>query len=426
MGRGSGGADRRGGPGGEDRRKGARGGAGGGDRRGGGPGRGDQRDTACGGPGGGDRRGGGRQGNERGRGERRVDNRENHRLDASRERGRPEGAHRGERGGAYDQRGRGGHGRGRSRDGTPEVRKLGFKTLEELLDKDASEVAITLSSNMGLQILLRDTIMRQDLVQVLCQVLCKAFQSRNDRRIVLHLAQVVKDSGFFQTVLPYYVAGMMSDHVPGRRQQYPQHLDNIINLLCGVLSMFPSSSIRSISMLVALLKPAVNQLRASGIDFRNTIDEDLEKVHGMVEHLQEKARDGTLRSDNYTVLIGNDDTPEGEEDFRNMTIYPTPEEFRLDQKPFLRANIMAQSYPSVHIYLDTHFRLLREDFVRPLREGIRELLQSQHDESGVTLRKKRFDDIRVYFDTRLVMPLCTPTGTAYKVQFDPRPLEVRQ
>lgn len=270
--------------------------------------------------------------------------------------------------------------------------------------------------------------MRQDLIQLLCQVLCKAFQSKNDRRIVLHLAQVVKDSGFFQTVLPYYVAGMMSDHVPARRQQYPQHLDNIINLLSGVLSMFPSSSIRSISMLVTLLKPVINQLRASGIDIRNTIDEDLEKIHGMVEHLQEKARDGTLRSDNYTVLLGNDGTPEGEEDFRNMTIYPTPEEFHQDQKPFLRANITSQSFPSVHVYLDTHFRLLREDFVRPLREGIRELLLSQHDERfcGVSLRKKRFDDIRVYFDTRLVMPFCTPTGTAYRVQFDPRPLEVRE
>ncbi|KAF4079021.1 hypothetical protein AMELA_G00188300 [Ameiurus melas] len=430
---GPGGGDRRGGPGGEDRRRGAGGGPGGGDRRGsagGGPGGGDRRGGdrrggARGGPGGGDRRGGGRQGNERGRGEWRGDYRENHRLDASRERAGAEGTQRGERSGGYCQRGRGGQTRGTSRDSTPEVRKLGYKALEELLEKDASVVAISLSSSVGLQTLLMETNMRQDLIQLLCQVLCKAFQSRHDRRIVLHLAQVVKDSSFFQTVLPHYVAGMMSDHVPARRQQYPQHLDNIINLVSGVLSMFPSSSMRSISMLVALLKPVVNQLRAYGIDFRCTIDEDLEKIQGMVEHLQEKARDGTLRSDNYTVLIGNDDTPEGEEDFRTMTIYPTPEEFHQDQKPFLRANIMTQNYPSAHIYLDTHFRLLREDFVRPLREGIRELLQSQHDESlsGVPIRKRRFDDIRVYFDTRLVIPLCTSTGTAYRVQFDPRPLQ---
>ncbi|KAI4900627.1 hypothetical protein NFI96_021503, partial [Prochilodus magdalenae] len=281
-------------------------------------------------------------------------------------------------------------------------------------------------AKLELKALLDERTLRQDLVQLLCQVLRKAFQSKHDRRIVLHLARVVKDSAFFQTVLPHYVTGMMTDYsVPARREQYPLHLDNIISILLDVVSMLPSSSVRSVSMLAALLKPVVNLLRASGIDISDTIDEDLEKIQGMVDHLQEKAREGTLRSDNYTILIGNEDAPPGEEDFRTMTIYPTPEEFKQDQKPILRPNIMSQSYPSTHVYLDTHFRLLREDFVRPLREGIRELLQSQHDETIgiVPMRKRRFDDIRVYFDTHLIVPLCTPTGTAYRVQFDARPLE---
>lgn len=333
---------------------------------------------------------------------------------------------RGGRGGTEGQRGRGFHGRGNSRDGTPEVRKLGYKTLEELLEKDASVVAISLSSSAELKALLSERTMRQDLVQLVCQVLRKAFQAKNDRRIVLHLAQVLKDSAFFQTVLPHYVTGMMTDYtVPARRALYPQHLDNIISILLEVVSMLPSSSVRSVSMLAALLKPVVNVLRASGIDIQGTIDEDLEKIQGMVDHLQEKARDGTLRSDNYTILLGDDAAPPGEEDFRNMTIYPTPEEFQQGEKPFLRPNIMAQGYPSTHVYLDTHFRLLREDFVRPLREGIQQLLRNQQEESTVPMRKRQFDDIRVYFDTRLVVPVCTQSGIAFKAQFDTRPLKVR-
>uniref|UniRef100_A0A8B9KLP9 Zinc finger, NFX1-type containing 1 n=1 Tax=Astyanax mexicanus TaxID=7994 RepID=A0A8B9KLP9_ASTMX len=322
--------------------------------------------------------------------------------------------------------GRGGRGRGgNSRDGTPEVRRIGYKTLEDLLLKDSSEVAITLSSSASLRLLLDERTMRQDLVQLLCQVLCKAFQSKHDRRIVLHLAQVVKDSAFLKTVLPYYVTGMMTDSLPARRLQYPLHLGNILSLLSDVVSMFPSSSVRTVSMLVALLKPVVNQLRASGVDISATVEEDLEKIQAMVDHLQEKARDGTLRSDNYTILLGNEEAPPGEEDFRTITIYPTPEEFQGNQKPFLRPNITSQRYPSAHVYLDTHFRLLREDFVRPLREGIQQLLQSQQDEAltRVPMRKRRFDDIRVYFDTQLVVPLCTPNGIAYKVKFDARPLE---
>ncbi|XP_043088038.1 NFX1-type zinc finger-containing protein 1 [Puntigrus tetrazona] len=343
----------------------------------------------------------------------------------------PQGAEP-QRGGVEAQQSRGGNGggrgggggRGRGRDGTPEVRKIGYKTLEDLLEKEASEVAITLSSSTGFKNLLDDD-MRSDLVQLVCQVLCKAFKSRIDRKIVLHLAGIIKDSQFFRNILPYHVTGMISDCMQARRQKYPQHLRNIISLLSEVLNMFPQSSIQSVSMLVALLKPTINQLRASGVDILDNTEQDLERVQGLVDHLQEKSREGTLRSDNYSFLAADEDAPPGEEDFRMMSIYPTIEEFRLDQKPFLRPNIMSQSFPNARIYLDTHFRLLREDFVRPLRDGVRELLRSQHSETadGIPMKKRRFDDIRVYFDTRLVLPLCTPSGIAYKVQFDQRPLQ---
>lgn len=325
-------------------------------------------------------------------------------------------------------RGRGGfgrgRGRGRGRDGTPDVRKLGYKTLECLLEKEASEVAITLSSSSGLKILLEEDPMRSDLVQLICQVLCKAFQSRIDRKNVMHLARIFKDSPFFRNILPYHVTGMMSDHMQARRDQYPQHLSNIISLLSDVLNMFPHSSVQSVSMLVALLKPTLNQLRASGVDILDSTDEDLERVQGVVDHLQEKSREGTLRTDNYSFLAADEDAPPGEEDFRTMSIYPTFDEFHLDERPFLRPNIMSQSFPNARIYLDTHFRLLREDFVRPLREGVKEILRIQRDGNIDGVQKRRFDDIRVYTDTRLMLPLCTSTGISYKVQFDPRPLKV--
>ncbi len=259
-----------------------------------------------------------------------------------------------QRGRVEAQRGRGGNGRGRGRgrDGTPDLRKLGYKTLEGLLEKEASEVAITLSFSTGLKNLLDDDMMRSDLVLLVCQVLCKAFESRIDRKIVLHLVGIVKDSTFFRNGLPYHVTAMMSDYAQGRKELYPQHLNNIISLLSEVLNMFPHSSIQSVSMLVALLKPTVNQLRASGVDVLDNTDGDLERVQGLVDHLQEKSREGTLRSDNYSFLAADEDAPPGEEDFRTMSIYPTIEEFHLDLKPFLRPNIMTQRFPNARIYLE--------------------------------------------------------------------------
>lgn len=340
---------------------------------------------------------------------------------------REENPGRGRGNGAWE-RGRGGRrGGGQMRGDVPEVRKLGLRNLEELSKKEASEIAITLSSNQGLQVLLEEMEMGHNLVQLLCQVLSHALSSKIDRQIVQHLAGVIKDSMFLRTILPHYIAGMITDHVPARRMQYPQHLDNIISLLSHVIRIFPASSVPVVTMLVTLLRPTINELRASGVTIQEDTEQNLEKIQNLVNHLTEKARDGTLRSDNYTFLT-TEESPPGVADFRTMPIYPTPEEIHQNEKPFLRPNITSQAYASSEIYLDTHFRLLREDFVRPLREGIKQLLEfyQEQGQGQVHMRGRHFNDIRIYFDTRLVVPLCTPSGIAYKVQFDASPLKVSE
>lgn len=134
---------------------------------------------------------------------------------------------------------------------------------------------------------------------------------------------------------------------------------------------------------------------------------------------------GMLLENCILVAVSNPGE-EAQQDFRTIPIYPTPEELHQEQKPFLRPNLTSQRYTNTHVYLDTHFRLLREDFVRPLRDGIQQLLMDQNDmgRNNSQLRSKRLDDIRVYFDTKLVVPKCTHDGMAYIVQFDSEPLKV--
>ncbi|XP_005740056.1 NFX1-type zinc finger-containing protein 1 [Pundamilia nyererei] len=311
----------------------------------------------------------------------------------------------------------------------PQGRGLGFKALEELSLKDPSVVAITMSSHPSVKDLLSETKIRQDLIELICLVLSKAFKSRTDRGTQQHLAGIIKDSGFFCTSLPHYLVGMVSDSKPARRAQYPQHLENILVILSQVLNIFPASSVHTVSLLLTLLQASINSLRASGVDFQPQIEESVEQLQDLITHLQNRAREGTLRSDRDTYAFlpsgGGNPDEEDQQDFRTIPIYPTPQEFRQEHRPFLRPNITSQSYTNTHLYLDTHFRLLREDFVRPLREGIQQLLQNQKDigRTNSPLKTKRFDDIRIYFDTQLVVPKCTHTGIAYIVQFDAQPLK---
>ncbi|XP_065610473.1 NFX1-type zinc finger-containing protein 1 [Cyrtonyx montezumae] len=299
-----------------------------------------------------------------------------------------------------------------------QVKKIGYKFLENLIQKDSSEVVITLASSSGLKELLSQTAMKPSFLQLICQVLRKACSSRMDRQSVQQLLGMVKESNFLKICLPQYVSDMVTEPVPAVRHQYPEHIGNIILLLQDLISIFPSSSLQKISMLLIVLPASINALRASGVQITEEMEKNLNKVQMLVQHLQEKRREGTLRADNYTLMQPQADRQD--DTYRTMTIYPTYDELHHDVKPILRPNIVSGRYESTDVYLDTHFRLLREDFIRPLREGILDLLQSFEDTS---LRKKKFDDIRIYFDTRIITPLCSPTGVVYKVQFDIKPLK---
>ncbi|XP_067856716.1 NFX1-type zinc finger-containing protein 1-like isoform X2 [Heptranchias perlo] len=306
---------------------------------------------------------------------------------------------------------------GHTKDKEQYVRKLGYKTMEGLLDKEPSEIVITLACSSGLKDLLNQQI-NTSFIQLICKVLCKACRSKTDRQSIQHLLGIVKDSLFLKVQLPRYVVQMSTDPVPLRRQQYPEYIENILFLLQELVSIFPASSVQEMSMMILVLDPTVNTLRAAGVSIGDQIENSLEKVKNIIQHLQERKRDGTLKTDTH-MLIDNQETGP-EDNYRTMTIYPTYNEVHLEEKPFLRPNLITEKYANTEVYLDTHFRLLREDFVRPLREGILDLLQN-YDDKG--LRRRKFDDIRVYFNTRIKVPLCTSTGVGYKVQFDTRPLK---
>ncbi|NXT67826.1 ZNFX1 protein, partial [Chaetops frenatus] len=299
-------------------------------------------------------------------------------------------------------------------------RRIGYKFLESLLEKDPSEVVTTLASSSGLKDLLSQTTMNYNFVQLICQVLRKACSSQMDRQSVQHILGVVKESNFLKICLPQYVSDMVTEVVPAVRHKYPEHISNIILLLQHLISTFPASSVQKISILLTVLTASINALRDFGVDITEETEKNLNKVQMLMQHLQEKRREGTLRADNCTVMQPQDGQ---EESYRIMSIYPTYDEIHGNEKPFLRPNFVSGRYESTSVYLDTHFRLLREDFVRPLREGIMEVLQNLRDRN---LRKKKFNDIRIYFDAHIIAPRCTSTGVTYKVQFDTKPLRLVQ
>ncbi|KAI1902280.1 hypothetical protein AGOR_G00043080 [Albula goreensis] len=324
-------------------------------------------------------------------------------------------------------RGAGRNRRGRRGEETPQDPKskpshrLDFRSLEKILQMEPSEVVMKLAApGSGLREFLERTENTDPLTHITLDVLSKACSSRTNRQNLQHLLSTVKDSYFLKRTIPMFV--MMLGTAAGdqdKREQSMGRLKQIMDLYTALMSTFPSSTVIDVSMAVVLLERELTQLQRAGCTGTEDVQESLANLQRMVAHLQEKKRDGTLRSDSYSLLLGDQDET-GVESFRRMSVFPTYNDFHANERPFLRPNKVGETFRDSETYLDTHFRLLREDFLKPLRDGISHLLQFD----GKDLRRGRFDDIRMYFSTRILFPVCTPKGILYQVQFDVKNLKM--
>ncbi|XP_064465582.1 NFX1-type zinc finger-containing protein 1-like [Ornithodoros turicata] len=107
-------------------------------------------------------------------------------------------------------------------------------------------------------------------------------------------------------------------------------------------------------------------------------------------------------------------------DFRTLPVVPASEELLARELPHLTPNRVRGSYNSTEHYLDVQFRLLREDFVRPLREGIRECARAQ-EVRGYRYRKEIFhklDGVNVHSGVVVISSSVNADGRVYVVQFD--------
>ncbi|XP_059827594.1 NFX1-type zinc finger-containing protein 1-like isoform X2 [Hypanus sabinus] len=95
-------------------------------------------------------------------------------------------------------------------------------------------------------------------------------------------------------------------------------------------------------------------------------------------------------------------------DISQLPIVPTPEELLGGPDPWLQPNIVQGPHTSTRAYLDAHYRLLREDVLRPLRDGLAACLIAP------ALRRKLPGALKSFRRLRLLGPDCQWEGVAYK------------
>ena len=98
-------------------------------------------------------------------------------------------------------------------------------------------------------------------------------------------------------------------------------------------------------------------------------------------------------------------------EYRTIQILPKWEEVSNPKPPYkLRPNIVEGAYEDWMHYYDVQFRLLREDFISPLRKGISDYFEGK---MGRNLR-----NVRVYNHVQIKRTLFTRTGLCHVIKFD--------
>ena len=98
------------------------------------------------------------------------------------------------------------------------------------------------------------------------------------------------------------------------------------------------------------------------------------------------------------------------DDYRSIPVFPRQEDIFPDKPPFLRKNIVRGRYDDVTHYLDIQFRLLREDYIAPVRDGVQEAMGIQADRSRSLYVYRNVQVVGCLFDTKC-------GGLLHRVQF---------
>ncbi|XP_066288823.1 NFX1-type zinc finger-containing protein 1-like [Branchiostoma lanceolatum] len=296
---------------------------------------------------------------------------------------------------------------------------IGYRKLQELCEKDPKEVVLTLvERTSGCKELLDETTIRKDLVALLLHVLARACDCLSSPENTMKLMVMVRNSKFLTRALTTYFAAMPTDITDHRQLHFREPIKHALRVFRELMDRSPSSYIQVVAPL-AVLGTTINTLRTISAVVDDDLETRLEEVESRKDAIIDLKRKGAvLKDDDGTLATRLDrqlqlETPP--DDFRELTVIPTFEDIHTDKEPFLRPNIVRGRYADVDTYLDVQFRLLREDFIRPLREGISEFLDMRTRGLG---HDRRLQDIRVYHDVHVVHPICTTSGIIYRMQFD--------
>ena len=291
---------------------------------------------------------------------------------------------------------------------------IGFKALESICREELPEAVLQLTRKAGqFEALLSMDDIRPDLLKLVItsfRMLCSSnkIMTANAEKI---LRSTEAKRFLTGTVLSSFINKMayLSNN---------SGVDTVIMDLTAIfLTMIQKLGVSIVhSLPIPQLRISVAELKEKNL-IENT--DDLEKELHHVTELKDKViRLGMSAHDQESHL-------KPLQNFRDLSVIPSAADL-LCSRPFLRKNITDRRFNDLDHYLDVQFRLLKEDFVMPLRDGIKQLTKDKDLLEPTKSNTRRANDVSVYHGVRVLYPVCNRKGRVFKIKFNQSHSKVRR
>ena len=185
-----------------------------------------------------------------------------------------------------------------------------------------------------------------------------------------------------------------------RKMPYSLHfkesdLRAALDIYCTVLKVIPQTCCNAIPI------PYLSEAVSSRESLKSKLD-DLLVLHRSI--IEQQTVDSIKESKQSQASLQWDNS-----EYRNMQVMPEWHEVRDPNPPTrLRPNIISEQYEDWMHYYDVQFRLLREDFIAPLRKGIKDYRDGKVG--------RNISNLRVYHNVRIAKPVFTKNGLCHTIQ----------
>ena len=282
--------------------------------------------------------------------------------------------------------------------------------LKEVKEMDTTEVVDTLNESMPrLKFFLQSEEEEHNndefIMDLTCTlaIACNAPSSESRNKILAAL----KGTVFLSSKIPRLLDRVQASTALNNSESQGRLIQCLIKVFTRYLRHLPSSYA---DLPYDQLKRTLDQLN---FDTKDEVQKELEAF--------KQARDDIIRAERRKhgrryISKARQKPPN---DFRDIPICPTSKEITSQERPRIRENILKGRYDDAEHYLDVQFRLLREDFLEPLREGIHEIVHN-------IPRKQRKQLMKYYSGAHIVDKKFTPSGIIYQMQFDVSRFDTRR